>query len=95
MNKITTSSTESKSKDLITEFREQLFDILPECNKDGQLDIEQLVSMFNADFDSSSERFGFNWSGKSSAINLALKPSNATLRPDEPSSVNWNDSEIY
>ncbi|TMS61769.1 site-specific DNA-methyltransferase [Pseudoalteromonas sp. S3173] len=93
MNKITTSSTESKSKDLITEFREQLFDILPECNIDGQLDVERLVSMFNADFDSSKERFGFNWSGKNSAINLALKPSNATLRPDESSSVNWNDSE--
>ncbi len=93
MDKITANSAESKSKDLTAEIKEQIFSILPECNIDGQLDTVKLISILNGDLKEKSERFGFSWTGKNTAIHLALTPSTATLRPDQSSSINWEKSE--
>src|SRR5690606_21237467 len=95
MDKITETSPEAQSADLVAGNIEQLKALFPELITEGangvavNVDVlKQLVG--DATVGDSEEKYGLNWHGKRRARQLALTPSTGTLRPCPEDSVDWD-----
>ncbi|GAB6044897.1 hypothetical protein JCM11957_04950 [Caminibacter profundus] len=60
---------------------------------EGRIDFDKLKENLGEFVDESEEKYNFTWFGKSKANQLALTPTNATLRPDKTSSKNWDTTK--
>lgn len=97
ITKIEAHSPEAQSADLIAENIAKLKALFPELLTEGASGIEvnadvlkQLVGKVATDAD---EKYGLNWHGKRHARQLALTPSNGTLRPCVEDSVDWDTTQ--
>ncbi|HCH5613135.1 TPA: site-specific DNA-methyltransferase [Vibrio parahaemolyticus] len=81
MDKITGTDDLSKSANITKQNIEELKALFPEVVTEGQIDFELLKTLLGESVSSSTERFTFNWNGKSQAKLLASTPSSSTLRP--------------
>lgn len=97
MKKIEAHSQETISADLIAENIAKLKALFPELLTEGASGVEvnvdvlsQLVGKVATDAD---EKYGLNWHGKRRARQLALTPSNGTLRPCMEESVDWDTTQ--
>ena len=89
--------SEAQSADLIANNIAALSALFPELLTEGASGVEinvdvlkQLVGKVATDAD---EKYGLNWHGKRRARQLALTPSNGTLRPCVEESVDWNTTQ--
>lgn len=93
ITKITAADPESHSKDIIAENIEQLKALFPEAFTEGKIDFDVLRQLLGDIVDEREEKYGLNWFGKRKARQLALTPSNGTLRPCLEDSVDWDTTQ--
>ena len=93
MKKITLNDPETRSANVVSENIEQLKTLFPEAFIEGQVHFTVLKQLLGGAVDESEEKYGLNWHGKRQARQLALTPSNGTLRPCPEESVDWDTSQ--
>jgi adenine-specific DNA-methyltransferase len=98
MQKIEATSHEAQSADITAENIAQLKALFPELLTESvngvaiNVDVlKQLVG--DATATDTEEKYGLNWHGKRRARQLALTPSNGTLRPCPDESVDWDTTQ--
>lgn len=89
MEKLTAGSPETRSADLTAENATQLRVLFPEAFSEGKVDFEVLRQILGDQVEDREEKYGLNWHGKRKARQLALTPSNGTLRPCPNESRDW------
>ncbi len=94
ITRITKDDELARTADLVGENVRRAAEAFPEAVSDGRVDFEVLRQLLGDDVDSSNERFGLTWSGKRGALQLALAPTAATLRPGPPSAPRGDASSI-
>src|SRR5690606_5122352 len=95
MEKITATSPEAQSADLVAGNIEQLKALFPELITEGPNGTAVNVDVLKAlvgdqTITDADEKYGLNWHGKRRARQLALTPSTGTLRPCPDESVDWD-----
>ncbi len=92
------SPTDLQSPDLVASNLTRLKELFPEMITEGasgasvNLDVlKQLVG--DKTVTDSEEKYGLNWFGKRQARQIALSPSNGTLRPCPEDSVEWDTTQ--
>lgn len=98
MEKLTASSPEAQSANLVAGNIEQLKALFPELITEGAngvvVNVDVLKALVNdASVADSDEKYGLNWHGKRRARQLALTPSTGTLRPCLEDSVDWDRTQ--
>ena len=98
MEKLTASSPEAQSANLVAGNIEQLKVLFPELITEGAngvvVNVDVLKALVNdASVADSDEKYGLNWHGKRRARQLALTPSTGTLRPCLEDSVDWDRTQ--
>ena len=82
-----------KSMDITEEKKKALKQLFPEVFTEGKIDFERLKQVLGEAVDSSRERYGLTWAGKSEAIKNIQTQSIGTLRPVPEESVNFDTTE--
>ncbi|MGD0942189.1 MAG: site-specific DNA-methyltransferase [Terracidiphilus sp.] len=90
MKRLTAEDAETKTPDVVAENIEQLKTIFPEAFTEEKVDFEVLKQLLGGMVEEREEKYGLNWYGKRRARQLALTPSNGTLRPCPEESVEWD-----
>lgn len=98
MEKITATSPEAQSADLVSANIEQLKALFPELITEGANGVAVNVDVLKAlvgdrSVTDADEKYGLNWLGKRRARQLALTPSMGTLRPCPEESVDWDTTQ--
>lgn len=98
MLKIEATSTEAQSADIVTGNIEQLKALFPELiteSKDGvAINVDVLKALVgDKTVTDTEEKYGLNWHGKRRARQIALTPSNGTLRPCPEDSLDWDTTQ--
>ena len=93
MKKINLNDPETRSVDVVAENLERLKALFPEAFTEGQVDFDVLKQLLGGTMDEREEKYGLNWHGKRQARQLALTPSNGTLRPSPEDSVDWDTTK--
>ena len=93
MKKVNINDPETRSADVVAENLEHLKALFPEAFTEGQVDFEVLKQLLGSAVDEREEKYGLNWHGKRQARQLALTPSNGTLRPCPEESVDWDTTQ--
>jgi adenine-specific DNA-methyltransferase len=93
MKKLTAEDPETRSSDVLASNVDQLKALFPEAFTEGAIDFEVLKQLLGGAVDEREEKYGLNWHGKRRARQMALTPSNGTLRPCPEDSVNWNTTQ--
>ncbi|MDR3223009.1 MAG: site-specific DNA-methyltransferase [Methanobrevibacter sp.] len=84
---------EGKSLNIVEENKKRLKEIFPQIVTDGKIDFEELKQLLGKDIEDKTEKYGFNWYGKSEAEKYAYEESTGTLRPCKEESKNWDETE--
>ena len=93
MQKLTAQDAETKSADIMAGNIDQLKALFPEAFTEGKVDFEVLKQLLGGVVEEREEKYGLNWHGKRQARQLALTPSNGTLRPCREESVDWETTK--
>lgn len=93
MEKFSANDPETKSADIIGENIDNLKNIFPEAFTEGKIDFEVLKQLLGGTVDDRDEKYGLTWHGKRRARQLALTPSNGTLRPCLKDSLEWESTK--
>ncbi len=93
MKKLTADDPETRSADVVASNIEQLKALFPEAVGEGGIDFDVLKQLLGAAVDQREEKYGLNWYGKRRGRQLALTPSNGTLRPSPEDSVDWDTTQ--
>ena len=98
MKKIEPNDTETKSPDLVVENVAKLKVLFPEVVTEGpdgaSVNVDVLKALVgDKTVTDAEEKYGLNWHGKRRARQLALTPSNGTLRPCPEESVDWDTTQ--
>ena len=79
-----------ESKDILNENIETLKELFPEIVSEDKIDFDKFKLIFSGEIDNSTERYSFNWPGKTQSIKESQKQSAGTLRPCKYESKNWD-----
>ncbi len=82
-----------ESMDIVLDNVSKLKEVFPDAISDGKVDFEYLKSLFENDIADSSDKYSFNWPGKTQAIRESQKQSFGTLRPCKDESKDWNNTK--
>ena len=93
MKKLIDQDPETRSADVLAGNVEQLKTLFPEAVVEGKIDFDVLKQLLGGAVDEREEKYGLNWHGKRRSRQLALTPSNGTLRPCPGDSVNWDTTQ--
>ncbi len=93
MKKLTTNDPETRSADVLASNIEQMKALFPEAFAEVGIDFDVLKQLLGGSVDEREEKYGLNWHGKRRARQLALTPSNGTLRPCPEDSVDWDTTQ--
>ena len=93
MKKLTADDAETRSTDVLAGNIDQLKTLFPEAFVEGGIDFDVLKQLLGGAVDEREEKYGLNWYGKRRARQLALTPSNGTLRPSPEDSVDWDTTQ--
>lgn len=88
-----TKKVQIESVDIKETQKEKLKQLFPEVFNEEKVDFEKLKLSLGEDVDTGRERYGMNWPGKTQAIKVAQLPSEATLKPDEKASVDFDKTQ--
>lgn len=67
--------------------------LIPEAFSEGRVNFDKLKSALGEAVETSQERYGLTWAGKSEAIRAVQIPNKGTLEPMPEQSVNFNGSQ--
>lgn len=81
------------SENILGERLDALRSLFPEVFTEGKVDFERLRAALGGAIETSRERYGLSWAGKSEAIRAVQMPSIGTLQPMPDESVNFETSE--
>lgn len=84
---------DNNSINITDEQKEKLKQLFPEVFNEEKIDFEKLKLSLGENIDTGRERYGMNWPGKAQAIRVAQLPSDATLKPDEKASVDFDKTK--
>ncbi|NBV98725.1 MAG: site-specific DNA-methyltransferase [Proteobacteria bacterium] len=84
---------DGKTLNLVKENISALKSLFPEAFSEEKIDFDKLRLLLGDEVETSSEKYSFNWHGKSEAIKLALKQSSGTLKPCVKDSKNWDTTK--
>jgi len=84
---------DGSSLDMVSENLEALKAIFPEAFTEDGVNFETLRQLLGDAVDDGEEKYGLNWHGKKKARQIALMPSNGTLRPCKEESVDWDTTQ--
>lgn len=84
---------DGESKDILNENIEILKELFPEIVCEDKIDFDKFKTIFGGEVDDSSERYSFNWPGKTQSIKESQKQSTGTLRPCKEESKNWDTTQ--
>jgi len=93
MKKLTAEDPETRSANVLTGNIDHLKTLFPEAFTEGGIDFDVLKQLLGGLVDEREEKYGFTWHGKRQARQLALTPSNGTLRPCPEDSVEWETTQ--
>lgn len=98
MKIISAQSPDAQSADIVAGNIEQLKALFPELLTEGKDGVAVNVDVFKAlvgdkTVADAEEKYGLNWHGKRRARQIALTPSNGTLRPCPDESVDWDTTQ--
>lgn len=98
MQKITATSPDAQSADLIANNIDKLNEMFPELVTEGPdgaaLNVDVLKALVgDKTLSDSDEKYGLNWHGKRRARQIALTPSTGTLIPCPEESVDWETTQ--
>ena len=93
MKKLDLNEPEAQSLDLVTENIARLRELFPEAWTEGGIDFDVLKQVLGGVVEERDEKYGLNWHGKRRARQIALTPSNGTLRPCPAESVEWETTQ--
>lgn len=98
MQKLTATDPETHSTDLVAENMAALQALFPELLTEGPEGVAVNVDVLKAlvgdkTVTDAEEKYGLNWHGKRRARQLALTPSNGTLRPCPEDSMDWGSTQ--
>jgi len=98
MKKLTAGDPETMSPDLVAANLERLKALFPELVTEGPegaaVDVDVLKALVgDKTVTDADEKYGLNWHGKRQSRQLALTPSNGTLRPCPEESVDWDTTQ--
>jgi len=98
MQKLTANDPETKSPDFAKENLARLRALFPELVTEGPdgvaVNLEVLKQLVgDRTVTDAEEKYGLNWHGKRRARQLALTPSNGTLRPCRADSLDWDSTQ--
>ena len=98
MKKLAANDPETKSTDLVAENIERLKALFPELVTEGPdgaaVNVDVLKQLLGDKIiTDADEKYGLNWHGRNRARQLALTPSNGTLRPCSKDSVGWDTTQ--
>ena len=93
MDKIVAGDPETRSADVIAGNQERLKVLFPDAFAEGKVDFAVLRQLLGEAVEENQEKYGLNWHGKRRARQLALMPSNGTLRPCPEDSVDWDKTQ--
>ena len=98
MQKITATSAQAQSANLLADHIEQLKALFPELITEGAAGVSVNVDVLKAligdqTVGDADEKYGLNWHGKRRARQLALTPSTGTLRPRPDESMDWDSTQ--
>jgi adenine-specific DNA-methyltransferase len=79
-----------QSADIVADNIDQLKALFPEAFTEGKVSFDVLKQLLGGAVDEREEKYGLNWHGKKAARQIALTPSNGTLRPCPEESVDWD-----
>jgi adenine-specific DNA-methyltransferase len=82
-----------RSADVVGGNIDQLRAIFPEAFTEGRVDFVVLKQLLGGVLEEREEKYGLNWHGKRRARQLALTPSNGTLRPSPEESLDWDRTQ--
>src|SRR3989344_6424126 len=82
-----------KSKDIKSEQIDKLKQLFPEVVTEGKINFEKLKLTMGEEIDSSKERYGMSWAGKSNCFRIIQEPSLGTLKPVRKDSVDFDTTE--
>ena len=74
---------------------QRLMEFFPEAVTDGRVDFDVLRTLLGDSIEPSSERYSFQWIGKSQSIKNSLTPSTGTLLPGEGSVDGSSTNNLY
>lgn len=89
-------SNNSNSKELLTSLDipatklKQLKQLFPEVFCEGKIEFDKLKAVLGESIDTTVERYGLNWAGKSECMKIIQEPSLATLKPNIDESVDFD-----
>lgn len=85
-----------KSLDIAATKLKQLKQIFPEVFCEDKIDFDSLKSILGESIETSSERYGLSWAGKSECMRVIQEPSLATLKPNRDESIDFdNTNNVY
>lgn len=98
MHKFTAQDTEAQSADIVAGNIKQLKALFPELITESKDDVAVNLDVLKAlvgdkTVTDTEEKYGLNWHGKRRARQMALTPSNGTLRPCPEESVDWDTTQ--
>ncbi len=82
-----------ESMNIVDENIAKLKELFPDVFSEGKIDFEVLEATLGKYIDNNSERYNFNWNGKSTARRIAQTSSNGTLRPCKIESKDWDSTQ--
>ncbi len=82
-----------ESMNIVDENIAKLKELFPDVFSEGKIDFEVLEATLGKYVDNNSERYNFNWNGKSTARRIAQTSSNGTLRPCKIESKDWDSTQ--
>ncbi len=67
--------------------------MFPEVLTEGKIDFDKLRLVLGDAVEQNIEKYEFNWHGKKEAMQLAQRPTVATLKPNMEKSLNWDETD--
>ncbi|AOW75251.1 DNA methylase N-4 [Pediococcus acidilactici] len=72
---------------------EKLQELFPEVLTEKKIDFDKLRLILGDAVETAPERYNFTWNGKKQVMQLAQKPTVATLKPNKAKSKNWDETQ--
>ncbi len=86
-------TVDKESLNLVEQRKTELQRILPEIFVDGKIDINKLREALGEYADTGSERYSFNWAGRTQSLRIRDRRSKATLAPCKKESIDFDNTK--